>query len=204
MRSFLIFGAVAAGLAGSAFLLTRDRAEAYFNPPPTLVALESTLDRPIVLYVDGQVPDTFRQSLDALDTGVGALDKGATPRRLVDLDSYVMVRKDWDAFRTLDNHDLAPVIRKQTETKTDLTSATWFEADLSASDGAQNKVLVVLATQAALDTLGPFCFAMTVHDLARFAHNGKAFQDANAREDARWKQCKAKGWTSVADMAEQS
>lgn len=194
-------GVVLAGLLGAAFVLNKAPAiTALLNPPPPLVALEAKLERPIVLYVDGTVPEGFRDMLTALDHGTGALASGASPRTLVDLDVYVMVRADWAAFRALDGHDLASVIREQAAQKTDVNGISWFQTTLTPAQGDPRPLLVILANETGLRDVSGFCLALTLYDIARFAGNGPAFLSGAERFSARWKRCREENWTGVEDI----
>lgn len=197
MRFVVIIGVVMLGLFGAAFALNWRSAA---PEAPVLVALETTLERPLVIYADGTVPEGIRSTLVSLDVGTGALAGEAAPRTLIDLDTYVMVRDNWDAFRGLEGHDLSTLIHERTANKTDQDSLTWFDAMLTSPQGADRRVLVILATDQALANMGEFCFALTVYEMARFAQNGASFTKATTGPGSQWKQCSARGWRSVADL----
>ena len=201
VRLLVIIGVFLAVLLGAAFALMSSRDQATTaSPEPELMPLEGSLGRPFALYVDGGVSSDFVPTLAALDAPVGALMTQATPRTLLDLDVYVMVRDSWDVFRTIEAHDLAALIRQRAAGQADGAGVAWFEAKVASNEGAQKDVLVILAAQTGLAEISEFCFALTIYDLARFARNGAAFADAVAGPGTQWKQCRDQGWTSVADM----
>lgn len=201
MRRLVIIGGGVLGLLAAAYVLTSRQV-----PPEegVLEPLEVSLARSLVLYMDGTVPPDVYSALQALDAQAQALAPDAAPRTLMDLDVYVMLRPDWDVFRAIDGHDLTEVIREKAENKSDGDGVAWFKASLASSDGsAPRNLLVILATDAALTNLGAFCFTLTVYDIARFAHHGALFSQANVGPGTQWKQCRAKGWYSTADIPAQ-
>ncbi len=195
-------------LLGVAFAMTvwRDASPTVASSPAPVVetsalqSLEDRLGRSIVMYVDGAVPADFSTALQALDAKVGALANPAEIRTLMDLDVYVMLRDSWDVYRALENHDLSALIRAQAQNKSAEAGVAWFEAALGGQDDAKRDVLVILAAQTGLAEVSAFCFALTIYDVARYAGNGAAFLEATEGDGSQWRYCRAKGWTSVADM----
>ena len=201
VRLLAIIGVLLAVLLGAAFVLFQPSEQvADVSSPPLMMPLETSLGRPFALYVDGPVSADFVPTLAALDTPIGALATQVTPRTLLDLDVYVMVRDTWDAFRKVEAHDLAALIRQRAADQADSAGVAWFEASVASNDGAKRDVLVILAAQAGLVEISDFCFALTIYDLARYARNGAAFADAIAGPGTQWKQCRDQGWTSVEEM----
>ena len=201
MRLMAIIGVVLIGLLGAAFVLKQ--APDLFagkRPGPGLTALEKELERPFVLFVDGAVSPEFEQALATLDEPVGALADRPELRTLLDLDVYVMVRDSWDVFRTIQNHDLAALIRQRAEGQAPDAAVTWFDTVLSGPEQADKNVLVILAARTGLSEFSDVCFALTIYDLARYSRNGAAFIDAADGPGTQWKQCRAEGWTSVDDI----
>ncbi|MEP4248997.1 hypothetical protein [Tateyamaria sp.] len=197
MRFIAIIGFVVLGLLGASLVLN------WHNARPTasvLDALEETLERPLVIHLDGQAPADFDADLVAIDEGTGALAVDAAPRTLIDLDTYVMVRDSWDTFRAIDGHDLTALIHEKTADKTATNSITWFDTMLTSDDGTKRRVLLILTTDEGVADLGDFCFALTVYELARFAQNGDAFKNALDGPGSYWMQCRSKKWRSVADL----
>ncbi len=197
----LIMGVALMGLLGAAFMLTRTSEQpGAAERPQGLTALETALGREIVLYVDGADHSAVRDQLLALDKDRGALAARAVPRTLVDLDVYVMLRADWDVFRAVQGHDLSEVIRENARDKAPDAGLAWFEASISSPEGTVQRLLVILATEAARDNLGDFCFAVAVYDLARFSRNGARLLNASDGQGSYWKQCQKMGWTNAADL----
>jgi len=203
MRLMAIIGVILIGLLGAAFVLKQTPGLfAAKRPAPALTALEDALGRPFVLFVDGPVSPGFSRALAALDRSVGALADVPELRTLLDLDVYVMVRDDWDVFRSIRNHDLAALIRQRAQGQTADAAVTWFDTVLSGPGQADRNVLVILAARAGLSEFSDVCFALTIYDLARYSRNGAAFIDAADGPGTQWKQCRTEGWTSVDDITE--
>lgn len=170
------------------------------DAPDQLQALEQTLKRPFVLYVDGEVSADFANALSDLDARVGAIASKLDARTLADLDVYVMVRDSWDSFRRIGAHDLANLIRQHADRQGADASLAWFKAVITPDDGAARDLLVILATRSGLAQVSDFCFAVSVYEIARFSGNGSAFTAATKGEGSRWRQCHAKGWRTVSEM----
>lgn len=189
------------GLLGAAYVLfdgSTDDADA--QATVVLDALDKSIERPLVVYVDGQAPDGFDDYLRGLDAKEGALATDASPSSLIDLDAYVMLRSDWDVFRAIEGHDLQDLIRERTRDNGPDQGVTWALAELVSVEGVEKEVLLILATEAGMDSLGAFCFAVAIYDMARYAHNGAAFLNAEQGPGSYWKSCKSRGWSSPADL----
>jgi len=201
MRMLVVIGGFLIALLGAAFVLTvLSDAPQSSAPQSVLQPLENALGRPIVMYVDGPVSPAFDAAIRALDAPVGALADRPDVRTLLDLDVYVMVRDTWDVFSGIEDHDLGALIRQRVRDKTADAGVAWFEAALEPVQGPRRDLLVILAAQEGLAGVDDFCVALTIYDMVRFSRNGAAFFDATEGEGSQWKRCRARGWTSVADM----
>lgn len=172
-------------------------------PLAPLEPREVTLGRALVIYVDGNVPDGFADSFQRLDTKDGAFDRQASPRTLMDVDVYVMVRDDWDVFRNIEGHDLGTAIRQRVADVTSGSDISYFQTQLTSQAGGRHDLLAILATKETVSELGPFCLAMVVRDMARFAHHGAQALTAQSGPGTSWRDCKTRGWTSMADIPAQ-
>lgn len=100
-----------------------------------LAPLEVTLGRALVIHVDVDVSDGFTDSFQRLDAHTGAFDRQASPRTLMDVDVYVMVRDDWDVFRNIEGHDLGTAIRQRARDVTSGSDISYFQTQLTAQSG---------------------------------------------------------------------
>lgn len=173
------------------------------SPRAPLEPREVTLGRALVIHVDGEVPDGFADSFQRLDADTGAFDRQASPRTLMDVDVYVMVRDDWDVFRNIEGHDLGTAIRQRARGVTSASDISYFQTQLTSQAGGRHDILAILATQDTVAELGPFCLALVVRDMARFAHHGTQALTAQSGPGTSWRDCKTHGWTSMADIPAQ-
>ncbi|MEO0633048.1 MAG: hypothetical protein AAFY52_02810 [Pseudomonadota bacterium] len=165
------------------------------------VPLEDKLGRPIVFYAEGTLGEGFFETLRALDAETRAFDYDAKPVSLAEVDVYLLKAANWDSMRARANHVLHANIVANLNGQPDTLSFSWFQARLSSKDGTKSReVLVILANDQGLQTLSQFCTVLSIYDLLRHAHTGRALTQNTGTPVLRTDACRSAGWTSVADL----